>query len=342
MANEAGATILEISSNLSPAKGTVLDFSVPFANNIVLMSCEYIAINGSVTYFGDEMSFNIWERLYLPIGTRTDSDAIWTLHDGYSYVYYFLQAKFKIYDETGQEIYSRSNISSIADLHIDFTVHKSHQFIVKMEQDADSTSFLLPAKGVKKSYGESPVFGISDGVTGDNLTMYRGESISNYHMFDSSGFYNPHEDYKTYIRHRINVIRKLAPIFGTSSVEFPTVKNTNSVYSIDGFNFYSSFADIYGDNLGGVNDDAKIINPDLVIRKYNLKFLLSSLLCPKLSDSVVPKYQKIVRPGESNNNRPVYEPWLIWGVLKFIWLHRSEEDDDYEISVFDLSPNWSY
>ena len=55
-----------------------------------------------------------------------------------------------------------------------------------------------------------------------------------------------------------------------------------------------------------------------------------------------PKYQKIVRPGESNNNRPVYEPWLIWGVLKFLWLHRSEEEDDYGIPVFDLSPNWSY
>lgn len=338
MANEAGAIILEISDNLSPAKGTVLDFPVPFANGIVLMSCEYASLSGNVMYYGDEMSFNTWEILHLPIGTRTDSDAIWTLHDGYSYVYYFLQAKFKIYDETGQEIYSRSNISSIADLHIDFTVYKSHQFIVKVEQDADSTSFLLPAKGGKKLYGESPVFGILDGVTGDNLTMYRGESISNYHMFESSGFYNPHESYKTYMRHRINTIKELAPIFGINSVEFPTVKNTNSVYSIDGYNYYSRFTD----SAGNVINDTKIINPDVVIRKYNIKFVLSSMLCSEISVSVVPKYQKIVRPGESNNNRPVYEPWLIWGVLKFIWLHRSEENDDYEISVFDLSPNWSY
>ena len=132
MANEAGAIILEISDNLSPAKGTVLDFPVPFANGIVLMSCEYASLGGNIMYYGDEMSFNTWEILHLPIGTRTDSDVIWTLHDGYSYIYYYSQAKFKIYDTTGQEIYSRNNIASIADLHIDFTVHKSHQFIVKI------------------------------------------------------------------------------------------------------------------------------------------------------------------------------------------------------------------
>ena len=104
MANEAGAIILEISDNLSPAKGTVLDFPVPFANGIVLMSCEYIALGGNKVYYGDEMSFNIWETLHLPIGTKTDSDTIWTLHDGYSYIYYYSQAKLKIEERRGQEI----------------------------------------------------------------------------------------------------------------------------------------------------------------------------------------------------------------------------------------------
>ena len=40
-----------------------------------------------------------------------------------------------------------------------------------------------------------------------------------------------------------------------------------------------------------------------------------------------PELQGMVRPQSSNNNRPVYEPWLIWGVLKYIWLHRIENDD---------------
>lgn len=338
LADDARATILEISDNLSPAKGTVLDFSVPFANGIVLMSCEYASLGGNVMYYGDEMPFNTWETLHLPIGTKTDSDTIWTLHDGYSYIYYYSQAKFKIYDMTGQEVYSRNNIASIADLHIDFTVHKSHQFIVKIEQDANTASFLLPAKAEKKLYGESPIFGVLGGTVGDNLVKYHGELISNYHIFESSGLFNSHESYKTYAQHRINTIKKLAPIFGTSSVGFPTVKNTNSVYSIDGYNYYAGFTD----SVGNIIDDTKIITPDMVVRKYSIKFVLSTMLCSKISDSVVPKYQKIIRPEESHNNRPVYEPWLIWGVLKFLWLHRSEEEDDYEIPVFDLSPNWSY
>ena len=53
-----------------------------------------------------------------------------------------------------------------------------------------------------------------------------------------------------------------------------------------------------------------------------------------------PELQGMVRPQSSNNNRPVYEPWLIWGVFKFIWLHRIENDDDMEIDVFDLSPTY--
>ena len=73
----------------------------------------------------------------------------------------------------------------------------------------------------------------------------------------------------------------------------------------------------------------KLINN---IKKYMLYF--------NLSVSMYPELQGMVRPQSSNNNRPVYEPWLIWGVFKFIWLHRIENDDDMEIDVFDLSPTY--
>ena len=336
------AKILDIVKSMTFTDDTTIGFSIPFANGIVLMSCGYASLAGKVLYYGDEMSFSIWRMLHVPIGTRTDTDPILTLQTGYKYIYYYSRNKFTVYDASGAEVLTRNNITSMADLHIDFTIHKSHQFEVKIDQDdATMAPYLIPAIANKKLYGDSPIFGITDGVAGDTSEIYRGENIPNYVMFESGGIFSPVENYKKYFRKRVNVVTRLNPIVGAcANITYNHVKNTNSVYSIDGFNGYSDLSDVFGGD-GGVEDNPKVINPSVVLRTYKLKLLLLSMLCPKVSDSIVPMYQKVVRPGEANNNRPVYEPWLIWGVLKFIWLKRSSNDDDMEIDVFDLSPTWA-
>ena len=49
----------------------------------------------------------------------------------------------------------------------------------------------------------------------------------------------------------------------------------------------------------------------------------------------------VVRPDESQVNRPVYEPWLIWGFFQFLANRTIDLDDFYPIPVFDLSPWWA-
>lgn len=339
MPTKTVATILDITTNISPVQGDYLDFDIPFANGIFVMSSEHMALGGNGLLYGDEMTFQVWDMLHMPIGTKTDNNKIWTLQAGYSYVFYFTQSKFRIYDAKGALVHSISNIKTIADLHIDFTIHKSHQFIVRLDVEDNRAQFIFPTKAVKKVYQPSPVFGITDGAVHDILEKYRGEDFCGYEIFESSGVFNKKEQYKTYYRKRINTLKKINSLQALNVVPYDKIKNTNAVYSIDGYNYFSDMSDVYKDKT---DDNAKIINPDVVYRLYKIRFLLSSLLVPNLSISLFPQFQRVIRPGESHNNRPVYEPWLIWGVFKFIWLKRTNQDDAFEIDIFDLSPNWSY
>ena len=333
------ATILDVTSNLSPVSDESLGFALPFANNVFIMSSEFMALNGLGLLYGDEMTFQTWDMLHMPIGTKTDTNKIWTLQTGYKYIFYFTQSKFRIYNANGTLVHSINNIRTIADLHIDFTIHKSHQFIVRLDVEDNRARFIFPTKAVKRVYQPSPVFGITDGAVQDVLEKHRGESITKFEMFESSGVFNEKESYKTYYRKQINTLKKISPLQPLNVVSLDKVKNTNAVYSIDGYNYFSGMSDVYKDKA---DDNAKIINPDAVPKLFKLRFLLSSPLIPNLSISLFPQFQRIIRPGESHNNRPVYEPWLIWGVCKFIWLKRTNQGDAFEIDIFDLSPNWSY
>ena len=66
--------------------------------------------------------------------------------------------------------------------------------------------------------------------------------------------------------------------------------------------------------------------------------------------TMFPMLEPILRANETQNNRPVYEPWLIWGVYKFLGNHEYggpgypwDDEDTPDIDVLnDLSPNWSY
>lgn len=62
-------------------------------------------------------------------------------------------------------------------------------------------------------------------------------------------------------------------------------------------------------------------------------------LFPDMPITLYPKYMPVERAGETHNNRPVYEPWLIWP-FGFIVTYWTMDDDEEMIPVFDLSPRW--
>jgi hypothetical protein len=66
-----------------------------------------------------------------------------------------------------------------------------------------------------------------------------------------------------------------------------------------------------------------------------------SYMLPKLTTSLYPKLLPIVKDGETQNNRPLYENWLIYGKYLFKYNYiKYDSSDTLYLDVFDLSPNW--
>ena len=71
-------------------------------------------------------------------------------------------------------------------------------------------------------------------------------------------------------------------------------------------------------------------------------FGVMTLLYMQLGIGLYPDLMPIQRYDETQNNRPIYEPWLIWGFYKFLWNKKTNDWGDDEIPpVFDLSPAWA-
>ena len=306
-----------------------IEFSVPFANGIYVLPCEFVMSKHNPIYYGDEIDFQFWGSLNTVFGTITDSDPILTLQTGYRYVWDYYKKTFKVYDETGALSSQRKNINSIADLHIDFTIHKSHQFEIIIDQYLnDSNSFFLLGKFYKKLYGESPVVKVNGNVFDDELLYTKTQHGQNYIAFEHRSYNRESDIFGVYVEQRVDKVRRteqISSIICNNGLWFDNLKIDNSLYT-------NSFDTIVG---------------KLVKRKYKGKSLNNDSGCFKQlvvssATTIYPIYHDLLRPKSISNNRPLYEPYLIWKVYKFKWLHRRKPAEDYEIDVFDLSVNWSY
>lgn len=86
----------------------------------------------------------------------------------------------------------------------------------------------------------------------------------------------------------------------------------------------------------------KIVNLIKVVLKHtDTEF--TNILLPEFSKNLYPRLMSIQRIGEVNNGRPVYEPWMLWGLYKLLYSKGTEDIPDTPLKhiIFDLSPNWS-
>ena len=75
----------KLGANSSLFNASVLETSPQSNNSILIMSCEYASLGKKPPWYGDEMTIQQWSMLKMPIGSRTDTDAILTRQDGYTY-----------------------------------------------------------------------------------------------------------------------------------------------------------------------------------------------------------------------------------------------------------------
>lgn len=119
------------------------DFSYPYWNGIRVVSSEMTTSLVSFPWYGDTMTIRMWGMLHLNIGTLASGVNVLTRQDGYQYIYNTSTKVFEVYDETKTLKSRTTNITSIADMKIDFTIANSHQFKVIYGGNDDSTKYFI-------------------------------------------------------------------------------------------------------------------------------------------------------------------------------------------------------
>ena len=122
-----------------------------------------------------------------------------------------------------------------------------------------------------------------------------------------------------------------------------TISGVQGIIDIDFANNTSFTEQVYSDNFVQFHAIKRQVT-------FKAQMLHYSMLLAILSLTMFPMLEPILRSGEEQNNRPIYEPWLIWGVFKFLGNHEYggpyypwDDPDTPNIDVLDgISPNWSY
>lgn len=309
------ACILDITQSLMPSTDELIWFVKPYFNGIFVQDCDVLD-NGMRTLHGDQIPLKVWFLLKLKYG-KPDGQRVWTLINGYKYIYHASKHEFNIYDEHGTVVYNVPNVKSIADMHIDFKVHKSHQFMIIIDARALKGTFLIPAKLKKKSYGESPIMNI---VVAEKRDKYSIDDKHNYQVRRSI----------------IPCVTRFKTYTVKKNLVISEIYNVGQVWRLPRNEEYSpEINKLYGHSIRAF--DAK--HNKQIFKGKALQF---RILLPLLTITLFPWLCPILRQDEFLNNRPVYEPWLIWGVYKFLTLKRDEEENELLPELLDLSPNWCY
>lgn len=443
MPNTIKATILGFSS-LYP-KAQALSFSVPFDNTIRILGWDDILTKDKV-YYGDEIDLKFWKLLQLPFGESSSSDIPLTLQENYLYKYYHNKKIFDVYDNNGVRILHKTNIESIADLNIDFSIHKSHQFWIIVGGVSDGHVFMFPAilrkdrlkmdletffdTGVQNIYlpdrvrpylpgdVDSPQWDIKYLALYEDMQKWVNGS-SSFYGNGYSDFYSTlspisgvdwSKNYPTnyfYMKKWHEFIANMVPDDISKVPEFDPTKcydegayvrgNTEltsfTLYqvmssscqtivdghcTVDPYSFTyiikntSKIFDIIIGKRYYVNDIIKtevngkhvyyLVKTEFILTDWEIDIVNTDKICTllieikrfkrftyfteniwllymQLTIGMYPDLMPIERYDETQNNRPIYEPWLIWGFYKFVWLKHTEDDDDtITIPLFDLSP----
>ena len=321
------AIILDISETIEPQ--IIQDASIPYFNNIMILNGDTLDIDGIGIFYGDEINLMFWGALNLVFDSGRVYENTYTLIPGYIYRYYVGNHLFRIYDDTGNIIFV-NNIVGINDFCIDFSVHKSHQFEIYNLSEDYNIGFYKPVKWRKRIHNSVRANFGDVGV--DNL--WEPDRVRPYGASDDD---NPITGGVPYRLHKfIDIAKGLSDGDG-----YEYGKGVNSLKGI-----VSSLVDYSNVNINNcmyteIPLSLEGLIPDWDI--YGKKHDYNSIVIPLLSKNMFPALLPIQLLDQQTNNRPVYEPWLIWKTLDFMASGTVFDRDltDLEAYTFDLSPWWA-
>lgn len=333
--------VLEFTS-YGGSSNTSLLFSVPLFNNTKIISPEILSNELRPIYYGDEVNLRFWASLHLNIGSNS-SLPIRHLQEGYKYVYDSYSTTFYIIDNTGNIVETIHNIKSVGDMRIDFNIYKSHQLEIIITGMEETYPFYIPAKLNWNELVFDEYKDVPDGI----LNIYDTDTERPYEQFNSNNpkrlihyidDFVPHnrEQFNYANNYTLNINANTYNVFllGDTKIHWNKMYYANELVC----NKYRIFdSDIFKCKYNTDNPD----NPPIRNIIFTGTLLDISWLLSCYTLSLYPELMPIILNNETINNRPVYEPWMIWGLYKFIWNKKNTDTtDDFVIPIFDLSPNW--
>lgn len=321
-----------------------LDCSKPYYNGIMLISPEILTYDLRPPYYGDTVFIGFYRYLGLEIGDL--SSPIWALTPGYRYIYYVHRRTFVVYDENNTVLNSKDNIRSVGDMGISFEIYKSHQFIIMISTSDSRYPFYIPVHMDEYKWASSVIYddlhGILNYYPGDSSRPYDANDVNNpsniIHYMD--GYVNIISG-RSYIRDELSGIGDIVDhkYLLKSDIQFMNkILDPIVICNLD-FIDRSIIHNWKKTPLPPNPDDQDPYDPNW----YNWRgvALDISILLPFWSISIYPELMPIKMTGETINNRPVYEPWMIWQIMFITSRNTTDELNDHEVVAFDLSPTWA-
>ena len=297
---------------------SLANYSIPVNNHIRMKPATQTGKDFKYTVYGDEVNMDFYKTLNIPFGNTVVNPST-TLTLGYSYIWNLGNRTFTILDGSGNLVNQKLNIQSISDLEIDYTIQESHNFAMVLASSYDGIGYTIPVSLLMTYFyfdKLKPLFGyINNYYTNKDVELDYPLFVKRLAEFGTENKIEISEDntdLKGYYQNEFTGLGALITDLAMSS-KYP---------------FYITL-----DNRVTAIVDNKTFNTVLVENGLFVSALVTMSLFPALLVSIM--------PNEFINNRPVYEPWLIWDLYRLIYNKPIViVDDKSGFEVLSISPIW--
>lgn len=302
---------------------------------------DKILAGRTISLRGCDMNINDWSIYRIELGSNSTDNAF-HYNENYIYTWNTITNEFSIMDKTtGEYVFNKKDCHTLSDLDIDLDIASSCNFILIVE-DKRVESGIITAKRqniVMHTVPEKYSYGVDNSYYADRVRPYKKDDPDN----PTNNIYD------------IMSLPKTEAVF-TNEQHIETTKSNIGDGSDDDndrmkkimdnvFNKYVQTTYVPPTNTMLPNNYLYLPNkytPFTIVdtkKKLRATQIKLTFTLAELSICLYHMLLPIQRVGETINNRPVYEPWLVWGFYKLIYSKGTiAEDVPIIYPIFDLSP----
>lgn len=291
----------------------------------------------TISLRGCDMNINDWSIYKIELGSSDTSNAF-HYNENYIYTWNTITNEFSIMDKTtGDYVFNKKDCHTLSDLDIDLDIASSCNFILIVEDKRVEYGIITAKRQniVMHTVPEKYSYGVDNSYYADRVRPYKKDDPDN----PTNNIYDIMSLPKT---EAVFTIETAKPNIGDGSDD----DNDRMKKIMDNvFNKYVQTTYIPPTNTMLPNNYLYLPNkytPFTIVdtkKKLRATQIKLTFTLAELSICLYHMLLPIQRAGETINNRPVYEPWLVWGFYKLIYSKGTiAEDVPIIYPIFDLSP----